>query len=119
VAEWTKGPWRQAARGGDTTIVAANGTSIGWSYGSRDEEPRANAALIAAAPELAEAQRQSVEVLERLEWSVSSANGPTCPVCRESHHDWPSGGGHYLHCTLRLALIAARAALAKAKGETR
>lgn len=77
-AKWTPGPWSiesETSHNGEFAIIAPDGThpdpwNIAQTYGSvghgeGEDEALANARLIAAAPDLAEAVRRQVENIER------------------------------------------------------
>ncbi len=100
----TPGPWVSAPQRTNTLIVAANGTRVAESYGVTDEEPRANARLIAAAPELLAALK---EILGAETWESEGHNRDNAPchvgICSRSECG---------HCK---RYDAARAAIAKAE----
>ena len=72
MSEFTPGPWRQ----GDTVElllntkcreIICNDGNIGLIYGIIDQDNKANANLIAAAPELHEACEQALETFEQMQ----------------------------------------------------
>ncbi|MDF3858113.1 hypothetical protein P3W70_07135 [Achromobacter denitrificans] len=102
--KYTAGPWRyEAGRDGRPPYVI-RGTEGGFVVvGMTADRQEADARLIAAAPELLESLEACCDALD---WVIEQGGGPTCEheagvcFCKESN-----------------ALNAARAAIAKAKGE--
>jgi hypothetical protein len=67
MGEWTKGPWAVSTTRGGIAVVDRNGNTVGAAHrrlGGRREEQEANGALMAAAPDLAEALENSAALLE-------------------------------------------------------
>jgi hypothetical protein len=87
------GPWKLWQEGTDIMVIGDGSHIATVPIGSRVDEPsdRANARLIAAAPELLDALRELTIAAEAAGWDVDAANAPI--------------------------LNAARAAIAKATGE--
>ncbi|MCO5159650.1 MAG: hypothetical protein M9939_00820 [Mesorhizobium sp.] len=89
--KWTPGPWRIAGKG---TIRAGQGWIADVNWRNRD----ANARLIAAAPDLAEALMAAKVVIGMMER--------------------PEGMGNEVNAALDARLAKIDAALSKAKGQT-
>ncbi len=76
----TPGPWRQ---GGTTTLmlnqkcreIVSDDGKIGLVFGIEDADNKANAQLMAAAPELAALVRRAYLTLARPHWSVGESDG--------------------------------------------
>jgi len=64
-AGWTAGPWTPSTVKGDEVVHSSEGDCIAWCNGIRVDN-RANARLIAAAPELMEASRLTLRNLKSM-----------------------------------------------------
>ena len=96
--KWTPGPWRVTERDGNDICIVSDCGAIAKAIRGQEspEKPRANALLIAAAPDLYDALYDCVHTLERIRRNSSTLS---------LRHEHP-------------AVLAGQAALAKATGGT-
>ena len=116
---WTPGPWKVNKYGsigagplGHTPIVAHAEPFYGED--TRDGDSGANARLLAAAPEMCEALRGVLSIVDKFYEFCDNRNRP----CGEYGSECPIGMGEWISKEDRATVANARTVLTKACGES-